>query len=164
MEGFQVNWGTALYQLAAFVTLLWVVSRFALKPIMGMMEKRQNMVNEQIDFAERDRKEAEKYLEQQRQEIQNARQEAQSILENAKKMSEKQGQDIVNAARGEAERIKDSALAEIQQEKEAAVASLREQVASLSVLIATKVIEKELDEKQQKKFVEDYLKEVGEEL
>ncbi|UOE93944.1 MULTISPECIES: F0F1 ATP synthase subunit B [Bacillaceae] len=161
---FVIPWGSIIYQLVAFLILLWAISKFALKPMMGLMEKRQQMVNEQIDFAEKDRKEAEKYLEQQRKEIENARQEAQSILENAKKMSEKQAQDIIVSAKGEAERIKDSALAEIKREKEQAVSSLRDQVASLSVLIATKVIEKELNEAEQQKFIEDYLKEVGEEL
>lgn len=47
-------------------------------------------------------------------------------------------------------------------EKEQAVSALREQVASLSVMIASKVIEKELDEQAQEKLIQDYLKEVGE--
>ncbi|WP_088104384.1 F0F1 ATP synthase subunit B [Halalkalibacter urbisdiaboli] len=159
-----IAWGSALYQLVAFVILLAVLNKFALKPLMGIMEKREQMINEQIDTAEKNRKDSETFIEQQRAELEKARQEAQEIIQNAKKLSEQQGQDIVKAARTDAERIKESALAEIQREKEQAVTALREQVASLSVLIATKVIEKELDASEQEKLVQEYLKEVGEEL
>ena len=161
---FDINWGSALYQLVAFVTLLYFVSRFALKPLMGIMEKREQIINEQIDSAENNRKEAEAFIAQQREELDKARHEAQDIIQSAKKLSEQQGQDIIQAARKDAERVKESALAEIQREKELAVSALREQVASLSVLIATKVIEKELDATEQEKLVQEYLKEVGEEL
>lgn len=159
-----IEWGTALYTLLTFAILLILLKKWAWGPIMNMMKQREEFVANEIETAERNRKEAEKYLEEQRAEIQKARQESQTIIENAKKISEKQGQDIVAAAKAEAERVKESALVEIQRERDLAVASLREQVASLSVLIATKVIEKELDEKEQEKLIQDYLKEVGEEL
>ncbi|KMJ55896.1 F0F1 ATP synthase subunit B [Alkalihalophilus sp. As8PL] len=159
-----INWGSAIYQLIAFSTLLFFLSKFALKPLMGIMEKREQIINDQIDTAEKNRKESEAFIAEQRAELERARTEANEIIQNAKKLSEQQGQDIVKAARDDAERIKESAVAEIQREKEQAVTALREQVASLSVLIATKVIEKELDAKEQEKLVQEYLKEVGEEL
>ncbi|WP_054705528.1 F0F1 ATP synthase subunit B [Bacillus sp. JCM 19041] len=159
-----IYWGTALYQLAAFAVLLFLLSRFALKPLLGVMQKRQDMINEQIDSAERNRKEAEKMIEEQREEMKAARVEARELVENAKKAGEQQGQEIVRASKEEAARVHQQALAEIQNEKEQAVAALREQVASLSVLIAQKVIEKELDASEQDKLVQEYLKQAGEEL
>ncbi|ADC49432.1 ATP synthase b-subunit [Alkalihalophilus pseudofirmus OF4] len=162
--GFDINWGSALYQLLAFSVLLFFLSKFALKPLLGIMEKREQMINEQISSAEKNRKDSEAFIAEQRQALEQARMEANEIIQNAKKLSEQQGQDIVKAARNDAERIKESAVAEIQREKEQAVSALREQVAGLSVLIATKVIEKELNEAEQEKLVQEYLKEVGEEL
>ena len=70
---------------------------------------------------------------------------------------------LLCAARTEADRLKESAKLEIEQQKEKAVAAIREQVASLSVLIASKVIEKELTEKDQEKLINDYIQEIGEE-
>ena len=67
------------------------------------------------------------------------------------------------SARSEAERLKNAAKREIEQQKEKAVAALREQVASLSVLIASKVIEKELSEEDQEKLINEYIQEAGEE-
>ena len=162
--GFVINWGSIAYQLLAFLTLLFFLNKFALKPLLGVMEKREQIVNENMDSAEKNRKEAEDFIVQQRKELEKARLEAQEIIQQAKKLSEQQGQDILEQARVNAERLKDSALAEIQREKEQAVTALREQVAGLSVLIASKVIEKELDEKAQQALVQDYLKEVGDKL
>lgn len=163
MDFANVAWGDALYTLFTFVILLLLLKKFAWGPIMDMMKKREEHIANEIDTAEKNRKEAEKYLEDQKAAIQKARQEAQEIVEGARKLSEKQGEEIIAKAKADAERVKESALAEIQREKEQAVAELREQVASLSVLIATKVIEKELDEASQEKLIQDYLKEVGEE-
>ncbi|MFB4213549.1 F0F1 ATP synthase subunit B [Shouchella sp. JSM 1781072] len=159
-----LDWGSALYQLFAFTLLMLLIAKFALKPLMGVMQKRQDMINDQIDSAERNRKEAEKMLEDQKDELKQARVEARELIENAKKVGEQQGRDIVREAKAEADRIQQQALAEIRNEKEQAVTALREQVASLSVLIAQKVIEKELDASEQDKLVQEYLKQAGEEL
>lgn len=159
-----IPWGSILYQVIAFLTLLFLLKKFALKPLLGVMEKREQIVNENLDSAEKTRKEAEELIANQTKELEKAKAEAQEIIQNAKKLSEQQGQTIVAEARENAERIKDTALAEIQREKEQAVASLRAEVANLSVQIAQKVISKELDPKEQEKLVADYLKEVGEKL
>ena len=74
-----------------------------------------------------------------------------------------QREEIVVAARTEAERLKETAKLEIEQQKEKAVAAIREQVASLSVLIASKVIEKNLNAQDQEKLIKEYIQEVGEE-
>ncbi|QDI93115.1 ATP synthase F0 subunit B [Salicibibacter halophilus] len=158
-----IQWGNALYQLLIFSLLLWVVSRWALKPLLGVMKKREQQVNDNLDNAEKNRVEAEEYLEQQREELKQAREETQAMIDNATKMSEQQGKEIIDNAKEEAERLKESAVADINREKEQALESVRDQVASLSVAIATKVIEKELDENEQEKLIDSYLKEVGNE-
>ncbi|WP_407081131.1 F0F1 ATP synthase subunit B [Evansella halocellulosilytica] len=160
----EFTWLDAIYQLVAFFVLLLLLKKFAFGPVMNMMEKREKHIAEQISSAEKNREEAEKFLAEQREAIQKAHTEAKEIVENAKKISEQQASDIVTSARQDAERIKDTALAEIQQEKEQAISALREQVSSLSVLVAAKVIEKELDEKEQEKLIQETLKEVGEDL
>lgn len=162
--GFEIPWGSIAVQLVGFIILLALLSKFALRPLLGIMEQREKLVNDQIDSAERNRKDAEELLNQQREELNKAKKEAQGIIENAKKLGEQQGLDIVKASKEEAQRMKDTAIAEIQNEKDQAVVALREQVASLSVLIAQKVIEKELDEKAQEQLIQDYLKQAGEEL
>jgi F-type H+-transporting ATPase subunit b len=159
---YEIEWVNAIYQIAAFLVLLLILKKYAFGPIMDMMEKREQHVADQIASAEKNRKDAEKYLAEQREAIQAAREEAKEIVENSKKMSDQQASDVLANARKEAERTKQSALAEINSEKEQAISALREQVSILSVLVATKIIEKELDEKEQEKLIQDTLKEVGE--
>ncbi|MFB5662738.1 F0F1 ATP synthase subunit B [Alteribacillus sp. HJP-4] len=144
-----------------FIILLLILRKFAWGPMMNMMKEREEHIAKEVDTAEKNRQDAEKYLEEQRLEVQNARDEAQSIIETARKTSERQGAEITAQSRAEAKRIQESAVAEIEREKEQAVAELREQVASLSVMVATKIIEKELDEKEQEKLIEEYIKEAG---
>jgi F-type H+-transporting ATPase subunit b len=130
---------------------------------MNMMEKRENYVASEIEQAEQSRAEAEKAAKEAADQLNNVRQEAQKIVEDAKNAGVKQEKDIIESARLEADRIKQQAQADIQNEKEQAIQALQAQVASLSVLVASKVIEKEIDEQDQKAFIEDYIKEVGEE-
>jgi F-type H+-transporting ATPase subunit b len=79
-----------------------------------------------------------------------------------KKQADAQREEIISTARAEAERLKNAAKLEIEQEKAKAVAALREQVASLSVMIASKVIEKEISEKDHEKLIMESIKEAGE--
>jgi F-type H+-transporting ATPase subunit b len=157
-----LNTGDILYQLAAFLILLVLLRKFAWGPLMGIMKERQSHINSEIDAAEKSRQEAKSYLETQVAELKKAKEEAKSIIDNAKKQGEAQGEAIIKASRDEAERVKEAALAEIASEKEKAVATLRQEVAALSVKIASKVIAKELDESSQEKLINEYLQEVGE--
>jgi len=162
--GSAFNGGDILYQLIMFLILLALLRKFAFGPLMGIMKQREEHIANEIRSAEEKHEEVKKLAEEQRELLKKARQESQELVENAKKLGEQQKEDIIQAARAEAERLKESARKEIEQEKEQAVAALRDQVASLSVLIASKVIEKELSEAEQEKLINDYIKEAGEEL
>jgi F-type H+-transporting ATPase subunit b len=157
-----VNTGDIIFQLVMFIILLALLKKFAWGPLMGIMHERENHIANEIEAAEKSRQEANKNLEEQRQLLTEARQEAQGLIENSKKHGEEQRQEIIAAARAEAERLKESAKREIETQKEQAVTALREQVASLSVLVASKVIEKELSVEDQQKLINDYIQEAGE--
>jgi F-type H+-transporting ATPase subunit b len=154
--------GTILFQIIAFLVLMLIVSKFAMRPMLSTMQKRQDYIESEIDAAEKSRKSAEESVEEQRKALEEARNESYQIVERAKRQSEAEGNKILESARKQSERNLEEARKEILTEKEQAVAELREQVASLSVQIATKVIEKELDEKDQEKLINEYLEEVGE--
>ena len=156
-----ILWENFLVQVIAFIILFLLLSRFAFKPLFGVMEKRRQMVLEQMESAQKNRDEASQYIEEQKQALQQARKEAYDIIEQAKSTGSKQADDIVAAARNEAGRLKEEALRDIEAEKNNAIAALRAQVSGLSVLIASKIIEKQVDEQSQQQLVEQYLQEVG---
>lgn len=154
-------WESTVIAIVAFILLYWLLSKYAFGPLFGVMEKRRQMVTEEISNAEASRKQAEQHLAEQKQALLEARKEAQEMIETARKTSQKQADDIIQAARDEANRLKEEAIKEIQNEKNNAVAALRRQVSGLSVLIASKILEKQIDEKAQEQLVDQYLNEVG---
>ncbi|MFZ7943247.1 MULTISPECIES: F0F1 ATP synthase subunit B [Bacillaceae] len=157
-----INTGDIIFQLIMFIVLMALLKKFAWGPLMGIMKERETHVANEIAAAENSRQEAKKLLEEQRTLLKEARTDAQGLIESAKKQGDLQREEIISTARGEAERIKESAKLEIEQQKEKAVAAIREQVASLSVLIASKVIEKELSAADQEKLINEYIQEAGE--
>ncbi|MCD1260896.1 F0F1 ATP synthase subunit B [Paenibacillus athensensis] len=156
-----IEWSTFFIQIVSFLILYALLQKFAFGPLFGIMEKRRQLVKDQINNAEASRKQAEQLLEEQKQALQQARKEAYDIIEQAKQTSSKQAEEIIQAARAEAGRQKEEALKDIESEKNKAVAALRSQVGAMSVLIASKIIEKQIDEKSQEELVQHYLKEVG---
>ena len=152
-----------LVMLFFFILLIYLVGKFAWGPVMDMMKKREDYIANEIEQAEKNRAEAEKASKEAVERLRQTKQEAQKIIEDARTAGLKQEQDIIEAAKKEAERIKQAAQEEIQNEKEKAIQALQDQVASLSVLIASKVIEKEISAQDQEKLIEEYIKEVGEE-
>lgn len=152
-----------LVMLFFFIILIYLVGKFAWGPVMDMMKKREDYIANEIEQAEKNRAEAEKASKEAVERLRQTKQEAQKIIEDARTAGLKQEQDIIEAAKKEAERIKQAAQEEIQNEKEKAIQALQDQVASLSVLIASKVIEKEISAQDQEKLIEEYIKEVGEE-
>ncbi|MBO9604805.1 MAG: F0F1 ATP synthase subunit B [Paenibacillaceae bacterium] len=155
------HWETTVIAIVAFLLLLWLLSKYAFGPLFGIMEQRRQLIEDQIGTAERNRQEAQALLAEQQQAIQDARKDAHEILEQARKTSGKQADELIAAAKAETVRLKEEALRDIETEKNKAVAALRSQVSAMSVLIASKIIEKQVDEKAQQELVEKYLKEVG---
>lgn len=158
-----INTGDIVFQLVMFLILLALLKKFAWGPLMGIMKQREDHIANEINAAEESRLESKKLLEEQRALLKEARTEAQGLIESAKKQGDIQRDEIIATARTEANRLKENAKLEIEQQKEKAVTAIREQVASLSVLIASKVIEKELSEKDQEALINEYIQELGEE-
>ncbi|UOQ94955.1 F0F1 ATP synthase subunit B [Halobacillus shinanisalinarum] len=172
MQGFTANLvlgatgfaiGDMIIQLIFFLILLALLKKFAWGPLLNMMKEREDYIANEIDTAEKSREEAARQQREASEELKKTRQDAQSIIEDARKTAGQQERDIVESARKEAERIKISARQEIEQERDKAVQTLKDQVASMSVMIASKVIEKELSEQDQQALIDKYINESGEE-
>ncbi len=159
-----LEWGTMLFQAIVFLVLLLLVRKFAMGPAMAVMEKRRQHIENEITTAERNRQEAEALLAEQRRVLDEARVEAKAILDRVTKQANDEAARIVEDAKAAADRLKAEASAELAREVEKAKADLRDQMAGLSVLLASKIIEKELDEAAQKSTVEQFLKQVGDRL
>ncbi|CAM4277551.1 F0F1 ATP synthase subunit B [Paenibacillus tarimensis] len=154
-------WESTVIAIVAFILLYMLLSKYAFGPLFAVMEQRRQLVKDEIANAEASRKQAEQQLNEQKLALQEARKEAFEIIEQAKRSSAKQADDILDAAKQESVRLKEEAVKDIENEKNKAISALRSQVSGMSVMIASKIIEKQIDEKSQEQLVDQYLKQVG---
>ncbi|ATN02257.1 F0F1 ATP synthase subunit B [Staphylococcus capitis] len=159
--GAGVEWGTTLVTLATFVILLALLKKFAWGPLKEVMDKRERDINKDIDDAEQAKINAQKLEEENRKTLKETQDEVQRILDDAKVQARKQHEEIIHEANVRANGMIETAQSEINSEKERALADINNQVSELSVLIASKVLRKEISEQDQKDLVEKYLKEAG---
>ncbi|ACV64837.1 ATP synthase F0, B subunit [Desulfofarcimen acetoxidans DSM 771] len=152
---------TLFAQIFNFIILLIFLRIVAWKPLINMIEQRQKHIENTVNAAEDERKKAEELRASYLAEMQRSKEGAQQIIADANKAAEAQKDQIIAAAKAESERIKENATAEIQREKEKAVAELREQVASLAILVAGKVVSQKITEDLQHSMVQEFIKEAG---
>jgi F-type H+-transporting ATPase subunit b len=155
------HWESFVFAIIAFVILYLLLNKYAFGPLVDIMEKRRQLIAEQMGSADKNRQEAEKLVSEQKEAFQEARKEAYALIEQAKNTSNKQAEDIISQAKTEASRMKEDAIRQIDIEKNKAVAALRGEVGALSVKIASKIVEKEVDAAAQQGIVDQYLKKVG---
>nr|WP_239584853.1 F0F1 ATP synthase subunit B [Chryseomicrobium aureum] len=157
-----LNTWDILATLFFFTLLMVLLKKFAWGPLMGIMNEREQLVASEIEAAENSRIESQKLLDEQRELLKQARTEALAIVENAKKQGDVSREEIMTTAREEAARLKESAVREIETEKARAIAAVREEVVSLSVLAASKVLEKEVTEEDNRALIEATIAKAGE--
>lgn len=150
-----------IYSILAFLVMVFILGKFAFPPIMDMLKKREETIRGAIDEAEKTREEANRLMEEYKAQMAEARKEAQETIEKGKQLGESMKAEIAAKASEEARLTIERAQEEIEREKERAIADLQAQVAQLTILASSKVIQKSLDEKSHIKLVEDAIAEVS---
>lgn len=151
------NPGLMVWTLVIFVILMFVLSKFAFKPLFAAVEAREKALEDAIAGAKRDRAEAEQLLAQQRAQLEAARTEAQSIIADGRAMAEKMRGDLLAQTKHQQEEMIEQARRVIDGEKTAAVASLRREAVDLAIAGASRVIEQNLDSAGNRAIVESFL-------
>ncbi|HLR18776.1 MAG TPA: F0F1 ATP synthase subunit B [Staphylococcus sp.] len=156
-----VQWGTIIVTLLTFLILVALLKKFAWGPLKDVMDQREHDINKDIDDAEQAKLNAQKLEEQNKQTLKETQDEVQRILEDSKVQARKQHEEIIHEANIRANGMIETAQNEINSEKERAISDINNQVSELSVLIASKVLQKEISGQDQKELVEKYIKEAG---
>lgn len=157
-----ILWENIVLSMVAFVILYVLLNKFAFGKLFDVMEKRRQLVQGQLEEAKQTREQASQYVEEQKAALQEARKEAYEIIERSKQTSGNQAEQILEQAAQEAQRLKTDAVRDIENEKNKALEALRSEVGTVSVKIASKLLEKEVSmDDTKEKLVDQYLKEVG---
>lgn len=158
-----VLWENIVITIIAFAILYWLLNKYAFGKLFAIMEQRRQLVLGQLEDAKNTREQATIYVEEQKNALDQARKEAYEIIEQSKQSSSKQARDLLEQAKQDATRLKNEAISDIESERNKAVESLRSEIGSFSVNIASKLIEREVENNpaEQEKLVNQYLEEVG---
>ncbi|MDC8005051.1 F0F1 ATP synthase subunit B [Aureisphaera galaxeae] len=160
MEQLLENFSLDLFvkQTVLFLILIFLMVKFAWKPILKALNDREDGIKDALDAAEKARHEMENLQADNEKLLKEAREERDAMMKEARELKAKMISDAKEEAKGEADKMIANAKAAIESEKKAAVADIKNQVASLSVEIAEKVVKEELSNKdKQLKLVESML-------
>ena len=153
---------TFLAQICNLMIQLVIFKKFLLKPIKQVIADRKAKADSEIADAQKLRTEAEAMKAEYEQNLQNARTEANQIVATAQKTATARSEAIVGEARAQAAALKQKAEADIAQERKKAVNEVKDEIGGIAMEIASKVVEREISEKDHKDLIDEFIKNVGE--
>ena len=151
------NAGVMFWTLIIFVVLLFVLARYAFKPLTAAVEAREKALEEAITSAKRDRDEAARLLAEQQKAVDAARADAQRVVAEARTTGDKLRNEMLEQTKQQQHELLERARAEIDNERKRAIADLRREAVDLALAGASRVVERNLDDQTNRKLVESFL-------
>lgn len=161
MDALGINAANLIVQILAFLLFIWLFWKFALGPITGMLDTRQERIRESIEAAQRMEDELQKTRAQNEEIMAEARREAQGLIARAREVSDQNIARSKEQAQVQADEMIDKARDAIAAETAQARAELRREVGDLAVLAASKIVRANLDRDAQTRLIEEALAEAG---
>lgn len=140
--------GLIFWTTLVFIILMFILGKFAWKPILGAVNEREKGINDSLKAAENARIELVSLEENKDKIIREAKSEKLKLIDEGKATQVEIVREAKDKAKKESEKILESAKKEFEAEKQKAVESLKQQLALLSFDMATKILEKEIDSKE----------------
>lgn len=154
---------TLIFTWGNLLILFLLMKKFLFGPVRKMMLDRENEVKALYADAESAKTSAEELKKSYEDSLKDAKEEAQEIIKNATKSAALKSEEIISEAHETASGIIERADKQIEAEKRNAENELKDEVSALAVSIASKIIEKELDEEKHKELINSFIDKMGEE-
>lgn len=156
------GFGLVIWMLLAFGITLFVLAKYAWKPIMASLKEREVSIEESLQAAEKARDAMEDLKLDNEQLLRDAKDERDALLSDARKIKDKIIEEAKEKANAEGVNMIEAAKEQIDHQKNAAVVEIKNTIASYSILIAEKILKEELkDKKKQADYAEKLLKEIS---
>jgi len=149
--------GLMIWTLLVFFITLYLLRRFAFPPIQAALEKRQHMIEDSIDQANRVKQEADEILAEYRERLKEARVQAEEIVARARKSGEAAERQSLEEAKKTREELLEQTRRDVEAETRRAIQEIRREVADLTVAATEAVTRKTLTEDDQRRLVEEAL-------
>jgi len=157
-----VPW-TFIAQICNLFIQVYLFKKFLLGPVREIIAKRREMATAELDEARKSKEEAAAMKAEYEKDIADAKDRANAIVSSANKAATAKSEEIISKAKEEAVLIKNKATADIEQEKKQALDQIKNDIGSMAMEIAGKVIEREVNEDDHKKLIAEFIENVGEE-
>jgi F-type H+-transporting ATPase subunit b len=154
-------WNELIWGTIAFLILLFVMYRTVFPSVNKALADRRANIQGKLEQAERERTEAQELLEQYRRRLRDAEDETQRILDQARANAERVRRELLAKAEADAGREIDRGRQAIRGERDQAIRQLRNEVGTLAVELATRVVGDSLDRDRQLRLVDEYIDELG---
>ena len=150
-----------IYTLINIVILVVLLRIFLWKPVLGILEKRRETIQNDLDQAARTNQEAQAVKAEYETALTGARQESAALVEQARAQAAEKYQTIVAQAQADANAIRAQARADAQAQKDQALSEARNELADLAVLAAAKLLGGTVDEITDRRILDEWLAETG---
>jgi F-type H+-transporting ATPase subunit b len=154
------NPGLIFWTVITFAILLIILKKFAWKPILEALDKREAAIKESMEKAEKAKEDAQKILEENKLSNKKYIEEAQKMLAESRADAEKVKEQIINQSKAEADKLKADAFAEISRKKDEAFDELKLQIADIAISAAEKIINENLNKDVQSKIINKFIEEL----
>jgi F-type H+-transporting ATPase subunit b len=151
----QVTPGLMIWTIVCFLITLFVLKRYAFGPVQKMIDDRRERIRQSLEEADHAREEARKLLEEHRKLIASAQSDAEEILSEARRIGDANERRMREELEADRQRRLEETRKQIEAETRRALEQIRLEVVDLSLLAATKVTRKALDDKDHKRLIEE---------
>lgn len=158
---FYIDLGTILFTLCNTLILLLGLKHFLFKPVQKILTERQAAVDQTLQDAEDARSRAEAAETEYTEKLAAAKEESAAMLRNATRKAQQRSDEIVAQAKAEAAGILQQNRDELDRERRRAESELRSEVSGLAVLVAEKVVEREINQADHVRLIDEFIDSVG---
>ena len=159
-----VNPVTLIAQICNLFLQMFVVKKFFLNKVLAILDARREAADKKIVDAQNAREEAMNIKATYEENMRQAKAEANALLQHAQKTASARSEEIISQAQAQAVQIKEKAAADIAQEKKKAINDAKDEISGISMAIAEKVVERQLNAADQQKLIDQFINDLGDAL
>lgn len=161
IEALGISLSQLIFYLINFLILVGVLTKFLYRPFLNLMETRKQSIQDALDNAEAVNRRADEKMQNYSRRIAKVEDEGREIIREAKVRAESQAADIIQEANEKAEQIVAEAQRQVELERQKALADMKDQVATLAILAAEKIVEREIQQVGQERIVDEIIEQAG---
>ncbi len=152
---------TMIMQIVNTIILFLLLKRFLFKPVSEFMKNREKEISDEYERADNLQKDAENLIAKYNEQIDNLEEKGRQIIKEASHKADERAAEIIKEAEEHIVRMKEKAKSDIEQQQVKAMNELKDEIASMAILVASKVIQKDVEASGHRQFISQIIDEMG---